>query len=389
MSEERFKGSAELKTLFNNELGKWRKTHAEGLDELGRLCGVSASYLSQISRYGRVPGRPVLILLALNFNMSSPERLFAAAELDEPWPLERNLSLAPRGESDPGLLSVKLDMSGFTDAIRTIVKEETRPKTIAELTRGRPLRLGINKNDPWLFKNPDKQTTDNFIEPLNAFCEQLSIALQCRISIELVDFADLGVRFESGDLDIFGPLGDGPYSSAGTFTMPFCQIGVSALIRKRPSSYLPQLDPPRTIEDLLSRPYVITVVRDQTAHLFASTRLKRSDSELIVCDSLTECYERITLSSVAKGAHVMLCNSANALAIQKQYPEEVLSAFLDSESLLKVQDTVFSIRPDWPELVTVFNTALSYLLRTGGLAEKFTPWIEQTANGLVWLPEVR
>ena len=61
LDPKQFEVSKDLKSFFNKELLKWKKDNRMTLDDLARRCGISASYLSQVSRYGRIPNKPILI----------------------------------------------------------------------------------------------------------------------------------------------------------------------------------------------------------------------------------------------------------------------------------------------------------------------------------------
>ena len=101
-----FETSKELKHVYNEQMERWRERERSGLEELAKRCGVSPAYLAHVGRYGRIPSRPVLVLLALNFNMPDPERLLAAAGVKEPWPYDEPVALLPRSAADTGFLSL-------------------------------------------------------------------------------------------------------------------------------------------------------------------------------------------------------------------------------------------------------------------------------------------
>ena len=83
-----FESSPDLKRLFLRELELWRRATHLGLADLSHRCGVSPSYLAHIGRYGRIPSKPVLILLALNFGLQNPRELFESAKLSDEWPFD-------------------------------------------------------------------------------------------------------------------------------------------------------------------------------------------------------------------------------------------------------------------------------------------------------------
>jgi transcriptional regulator with XRE-family HTH domain len=122
-----FETSAELKALFARELRSWRTRHRLSIDDLAQRCGVSPSYLAHVGRYGRVPGKPVLLLLALNFELPDPSLLLKAAGLSDPWPFAPGTRLMEQEAPANGFLSVRLDMNGFVEALKSAIKDQGAP----------------------------------------------------------------------------------------------------------------------------------------------------------------------------------------------------------------------------------------------------------------------
>ena len=131
--KDEFQTSTELKRLFLRELDLWRKRHGLGVADLSARCGVSPSYLAHIGRYGRVPSKPVLILLALNFETSDPAALFRAANLDTSWPYDGGThGITKREEHAREFLTVKFDVQSFMDSLTQAIREEIRPRKVHE-----------------------------------------------------------------------------------------------------------------------------------------------------------------------------------------------------------------------------------------------------------------
>lgn len=121
-----FETSPELKALFLKELRAWSTRHNAGLKELAKRCGVSSSYLAHIGRYGRIPSKPILLLLVLNFEMREPEQLLRAAGVQESWPYQAGTLLVESSTQDePGFLSVKLDMNGLVEALAGAIRDKS------------------------------------------------------------------------------------------------------------------------------------------------------------------------------------------------------------------------------------------------------------------------
>lgn len=128
-----FQTSGELKRLFLRELELWRKRHGLSLADLSARCGVSPSYLAHVGRYGRVPSKPVLILLALNFELADPGALFQAAHVDTTWPFEGTGQSITRKEANTReFLTVKFDVQGFMESVTQAIRAEIRPEKAQE-----------------------------------------------------------------------------------------------------------------------------------------------------------------------------------------------------------------------------------------------------------------
>jgi transcriptional regulator with XRE-family HTH domain len=382
-----FETSTELKRLFNAELDAWRKRFKLSLDDLSRRCGVSQSYLAHIGRYGRVPSKPVLILLAINFEISDPAALFRAAGIKEPWPFEGAVTLAAQEKQSEGFLSVKLDMGGFVDAIRSVVRAELKPRTLHTLLGGRPLRIGANPTQSWLFGKTatgDISLTDGIAADLY---HMLQSSLQCEIETILTPFSRYIDKLSTGEIDIYGPMMSSPHSRSNIiFSLPVHRLGMSMLFRERPSQGLPELPPPTTIDELITGQYRIAVIRDSRAHLVANTHLKRSDHELLICTTDDEAVDRITLKGVARPAHVFLCNSVLAHHIHAQHREHLKLIFASPETIIDMCDNAFAIRPDWADALPAVNDAIRFIMSGGGLRERMESLIGERFKGLIELP---
>jgi len=379
-----FARSNELKNLFNTHFERWKYENRAGLEELANRCGVTSSYLAHVGRYGRIPGNPVLLLLALNFGMKDPAELLRAARVSESWPYERGIRLSTAAAQDDGLLSIKLDMDGFTAAIRSVVRAETRPRAIQDLTRGRPLRVGYNHLQDWLFDDVDLNHARQAKGFFPDFCEMLAVSLQCEVEPSFVNFPEFTQRFQEDTLDLFGPIVWVPtMRSEALFTRPLYKLGLSGLMRKVKTSSLETLPAPRSIEDLLQQPYKIAVVKNSRAHLFANTRLKLNDDALVLCATHVESLERLLMSNIPNPAHLSFCNSVTAIRYHKQHAKQLQLLFATSDSVLNMSEDAIAIRPDWPELLPVINQAIQYLIDSKSLSSRFTQWISPELAGVV------
>lgn len=371
-----FGTSSELKRVFLRELDAWKNGSNLGLDQLSRRCGVSPSYLAHIGRYGRIPSRPVLILLALNFGMTNPRELLQAAHLEDAWPFEGALRLAPMSDGrDSGFISVKLDMAQLVEAVRATIQLEHRPKAVPGVLEGRALRIGLNFNQGWLFEQlPDgSPNPERGIMP--DLCRALSTTLHTPIEMIHVPFERYVEQLCRGEVDIFGPIMCGAHCPPSIpFSIPVNRLGLSVLMRRRHTVGLPLLDPPTTLQDLIIRGYAIAVLKNTRGHLFCRTVLKRSEDSLILCNSDEEALERIILKGISRPAHIMVTHSMLAAQQAVEHPDSLTALFSDPGGTLEMCETAFALRPDWSHALGAFNDALRAVLATGEFSRRLQ-WI--------------
>lgn len=362
-----FEQSKELRRIFLEHFELWKKRRRSGMEELAQLCGVSSSYLSHVGRYGRVPSRSVLILLAFNFELPDPRVLFDAAGIKEPWPYEPASRIASGGAAEPGFLSLKLDMAGFTGAIRDIVRAELKPRSVRDLLGDRPLRVGFNTAQSVFFgANKDDRPTGAFPELFHL----LSLSLQARANIEPVSFRDCFSLLASDHLDVYGPLySTPPRMGMALYTKPFCRVAVQGLMRTRESRDLERLPEPKSLDELRRRPYQISVLKESSSHHFALAHLADAKCSLVVSETPDESLERIALGSIPRPAHVLLLDSYLVRKIAIANPGAYTVLF--EERPLGYFENTIAVRPDWPELVSLLNDSLAYLQREGTVREVF------------------
>ena len=383
--KSRFVHSLEFKRIFNSEFEKWKKRHKGTLEELAQIVGVSTSYLGHVGRYGRVPGKPILTLLALVLEIDDPVSFFRAALIEEPWPFDGSMRIAPLGAADEGLLSVKLDMNGFTKVIREIVRSEVAPRTLKSLLRGKPLRVGLNLHQKWNFGVGEKKEPiidKGFVPEL---LHLLGVSLRIPFTVNATDFGHYSDALEQGEIDLYGPV----YVthrriSEALHSVPIFNVGLSALLRKNEARDLAPLPAPRTGDDLIKQHYQLSVLRNSQGHHFASVELGRSDESLILCDSSEEAIERIVMRGIKRPAHLMLCDTTIAVNEHALMSKDTELLFAEPGKVLATYPAVFAIRSDWPELKGLLDESLKFLSQAGTLkrllaesvSEKYQPYIE-------------
>lgn len=378
-----FETSPDLKRLFSRELDHWCKRTRLGIEELSAKCGVSSSYLSHVGRYGRIPSKPVLLLLGLNFGMDDPHALLRAANLLDEWPFDQPSEIRTREDPARGFFQVKLDMEGFVDAIKSVVRAEVRPRSLRELLKGRPLKIGLNPTQPWLYSAAATGLPDFSRGLIPDLCKLLGKSLHCEVEARPIPFEHYREALCEGDIDIFGPMMATPHcASQILFSRPINRLGISIIARVQQDIGLEQLPMPVRFEDLQDTRYQIAVLKNSRAHLIANTRLNRSNDTLIVCTSDEEALERVLSQGHTRPAHLFLCNSMNAKRQSTAYPSQLKLLFAEPSDVIEMCDNAFAIRPDWPEALSIMNNALSFILSSGGFARRFQDLRDHNGAGV-------
>jgi ABC-type amino acid transport substrate-binding protein len=370
--EVSFNKSPQLRKVFIELSERWCKKHRLDLSDLADRCGVSLQYLSHISRYGRIPSKPILTLLALNLEMQDPEELYKIAQLNDPWPYDKGMAIRPPGANESGLLSINLDMHGFTSVVKDLIRSELQPKRFENLLGNRALRVGLNKGQFFLFNNKN----DGFFPEL---IQALSYSLHCKIEFVDVNHVDFAEQLTQGKIDCYGPIyRTAPRLAESLYTKAFCTVPVAALGRTKKSAKLKDLPLPKKLADLRKKDYMIAVHEESMAHHYAETVLGVPKDRLIACEISDEALERVMLSNIPRPAHLMLTDKPTALKMLKSHGSAVSSLFEDSDSDATPYEDSIAIRPDWPELLTILDQSIEFLQKSGALkriSEKYSAQI--------------
>jgi len=358
-----FATSSLLKRALQQPLEDWKRRHGD-YNELADRCGVSPAYLSHVRRYGRVPARSVLTLLAFNLDLDGAN-LFNLAGIKEPFPYESDLKLSRATEASKGLFSLSFNMEALSDTIREVVRSEVRQRSVKDLLSEGPLRIGMNDHMSWLFEG-ESSSEHRGVFP--EFCQMLGMTLQKDIQLTRTRYSNYIGMLANSQLDLFGPTMAIPNLPEHIlYSIPIFKLGVSALVRKRKTTGLDLLPVPESIEELRNTDYKIAVLKKSLPHLIVNTLLKRPDETLILCSSDEEGIDRITLKGVNSPAHLFVTNSMTALLGHKKMQKETALAFHKKGTLLDLSDVCIAVRPDWPEALPVINDAVRFLQARGGL----------------------
>jgi transcriptional regulator with XRE-family HTH domain len=378
--EHNFQTSRPLKNLFNTLLEAWAKSNRQDISDLAELCGVTTAYLSQITRYGRIPSKPVLILLAFNFGLKDPQQLFNAAEISDPWPYATNLGLEQRKNSR-NLLELKFDEDSFKDLVREVVQQELRPRSLKQLTQGKHLRIGMNLQQSFLLKKQDSNYSGFFYDLL----QQLSLFLQHRVDLIDTSYLDCFDLLQRGELDIYGPIYLTPQRlDQALFSEIMVEQGLSAIIRRSNFNSIPKLPDPKDLQDIASKPYVIAVLEGTASSHFVRNHCP--NNQVLLCSSHTECIERVSLS-LERQAHVLICDAGIAERSIKEDTHKLLSVkFNTPKTWLGTLGTSMAIRPDWRELKTLIDSALEFLADEDLFTQLYNKSFDSTEKNFVKLP---
>ena len=378
-----FAQSQELKTTFNALSEQWCRKYRLGLSDLAERCGVSTQYLSHIGRYGRIPSQPILLLLALNLEVKDPQSLFQQAGVNKEWPFEPGIGLRAQPANETGLLSINLDMHGFTNAIKEIVRAEVQPKRLDDLLKGKPLRVGLNQAQFFMFDTSKKADIEGFFPEL---LRTLALALQCEVQFIAVSFQDYAKKLSRGEIDCYGPI----YATTSRLThapltKSFCQVPLSGLARVKRISRLPYLPVPRKLSELREEPYVIAVHANTMAEHFAVTALGIPQERIISCSLAEEAVERIMLSNIPRPAHVMLTDAPFADKITREHGNAVSQVFDDADEDFTYFEDTIAIRADWPVLQSAIEQTLEMLKRNGTIKRLLKRYMSEHYSTMISL----
>jgi ABC-type amino acid transport substrate-binding protein len=364
-----FKKSLELKKSFIELADKWCRKHRLDLPDLAERCGVSMQYLSHISRYGRIPSKPILTLLALNLELKDPAELFRIAELSDPWPYERGMAIRPASATESGLLSVNLDLNGFAEVIRDMVRTELQPKRFDHLLGKRALRVGLNRGQFFLFNNQKGHKDEGFFPDL---LQSLALALHCKLEFIEINHTEFEEKLSLGQIDCYGPIyRTAPRLSSSLYSKAFCMVPVAAAFRVKKSALLKELPTPKKISDLRRKDYVIAVHEDSMAHHYAESVLGIGKDRIIPCQLPEEALERIMLTNIPRPAHLVLSDQPFIKKAIKQHNTAITELFSKGDSEAEPFEDAIAIRPDWPELLAIVDQSLDFMQKAGALKRIF------------------
>jgi transcriptional regulator with XRE-family HTH domain len=368
ISEKEFKVSRELRLFFVKHFERWKEKNSGTLQELADKCGVSPSYLSQIGRYGRVPGRPVLLLLAFNFQLEDPAEIFRVCGISAEWPYRRDVVLGRHKDEHSSFLSLRVDMPALAEAVAAQVKRQLSGSISASLYSREPLRIGVNPMQGWFIKADTFKAGRSLFEDL---CNQLGLTLQRGIKLEMVPFAAHVEHLVQGEQDLYGPVMASPVPRQGViYSTSLFRVAVVGVQRLRDTEGLEHVAPPKKLDDLRNESLRIAVLRNALPHLLLNSRFGRADETLVLCDSDEEAAERILLKGIRQPAHLFLCNALFALHVCSAHPKELALVFDKSDGVLEYENTTIAMRPEWRTHEEDLNRALGFLLHQGGFKER-------------------
>jgi ABC-type amino acid transport substrate-binding protein len=275
-------------------------------------------------------------------------------------------------------------MRGFTSVIRDIVRAEIQPKRLEDLLGGRPLRVGLNYAQFFMFDGNQKRKAEGFFPEL-----MRSIGLAVTAPVDFIDVlhTDFQDKLEQGVIDCYGPI----YKTASRlskslFTIPFCTVPAAALLRVKKAPPLVELPPLRSFSDLQIRPYIVTVHRDSMAHHFAESVLGIHPNRILACELPEESLERIILNKIPRAAHLMLTDLPFAKEASKAHQKDI-TMFKQSEAEQEASfENCIAVRSDWQPLLGGINQALEYLKRNGAIGRLAERNPSENRDCIDWIP---
>jgi hypothetical protein len=256
-------------------------------------------------------------------------------------------------------------MNGFASVIRDIVRAEVQPKRIDDLLGRRPLRVGLNRGQFFLFEEGKSTGEEGFFPDL---MRSLALSLHCEIEFRHVAHADFNEKLQSGEIDCFGPIYRSvPRLSQALFMKPFCTVPIAGIGRTKSAAQLVDLPLPKRIADLRKKEYVVAVHQDSMAHHFAISELGIPEERIVACEAPDEALERVMLSKIPRPAHLILADAPFAIRAKDEHGSAVAMLFEDGAGDLAYFEDTIAVRPDWPPLLGLLDQALDLLRRGGAL----------------------
>lgn len=350
---KKFETSKELKNFFNKEFLRWKKENRGTLEELADKCGISSSYLSQVSRYGRIPNKPILILLAFNFKLSNPSEIFKFAGLDpHTWAYPENYALKENSIVNE-FFKISFDENRFNEMLRQSYKTSVTKKT----NLNNCLQVGLNVDQSFGFYE-EGISSGLFPELLGKIFNVAGL----KTTFKAVHFSECFEQLEAGEIDLYAPLYATPRRTSHVlFSKPLFRSTFSGLWRKKKYGALVNLPAPKLLTELLNRPYKVAVLNNSCTHHFAEMFLANSESELILCDSGEEVIERLSVSGIRRPAHLALCDASVACDMKSEYSDYLELLFQRENSENPYFDDAIAVRKDNTELLDLINNAISFM----------------------------
>lgn len=380
MASTEFGTSKELKRLFNEYFEVWKRKHRESLGDLALKCGVTSTYLSQVARSGRIPSKPVLMLLAFNFEIRDKEQWLHAASVKETWPYHKDYRLSDSENNSNGFISLNVNMDAFTESISKIIKSEISKNPEKTLSQNQILKVGINNYQCPTFPQSGEISIHNFFSEL---LELLGVMLQCKIERVNITRWQAAEKLENGEIDLYGPVATVLGSRGFIFSAPFYQLGMSVISRKNETKNLDRLPDPKQLNDLATNPYKICVLKESRSHYFSKTRLNKSEQDLILCDSADEAQERLTLKNISKPAHLFITDSLTAIELYRKSPDQLGLHFNKKNDLLMLSDNTIAARPDSQAILDRINQCILFLRRSGTINQRILPYLDNETKEVI------
>lgn len=156
-----------------------------------------------------------------------------------------------------------------------------RPRTVGELLNGRPLRIGLNRGQSFLFGGTKPGVHGGFFPEI---ARLLALSLHCEIEFVDISHATFARSLATGEIDIFGPVYATPNRlGQALFTHPFGFVRLGALMRTQKADALLEIPTPKSLAELKKRDYILAVHEESMSHHFASGELGIPAERLLLC----------------------------------------------------------------------------------------------------------
>ena len=145
-----------------------------------------------------------------------------------------------------------------------------------------------------------------------------------RLEFIEVDHRDALSELAKANINLYGPLYiTTDRISSYNFTNPIGEVDMCGIWRSSENKHLQHLPQTENFNDLKKHNYQVTILAESCSEDFAFNILNLAEENITICESFDEILERLTLSSIKRGAHLTLCDELTAKRLESELPDSL------------------------------------------------------------------